>query len=61
MQKAHVWKLRLQAAGFPAASANHNVTINIPREKPEEWPLCLPLKLKHNDRAQDSLIPNKTF
>ena len=37
---------RFQAVNHPAASSNQNVTINIPREKPEEWPPCFLHKLK---------------
>ena len=43
----------------PAASANQNGTSNILREKLEEWPPCLPHKLKHSNTAKDCWIPNK--
>ena len=43
------------------ASANYNVTDNIPREKPEDEaaPPCLPHKLKQSNRMKEWLIPNK--
>ena len=48
-------------ANHPAASANQNVTINAPCEKPEEWPPCLAYKPVHSNRAKRWWIPNKTF
>ena len=35
------------------ASANQNVTINILREKPKQWPPCLPQMLRPSDIARD--------
>ena len=52
-----------EGLGLPmtqAASANQNVTDNIPHGKPKEWPSCLAHKLKHNNRGKDLWIPNKT-
>ena len=43
-----------------AASANQNVTNNIPLKKSEEWPLYVPHRLKHSYGAQDWMIPSKT-
>ena len=34
-----------RAANHPAASANQKVTVNIPREKLQEWPPCFSYKL----------------
>ena len=48
------------AGNHPAASANQNVAINIPRENSDEWTPCFPHKLKHTNGAKDSLIPNET-
>ena len=45
----------------PVVSANQNVTINIPRETLEEWPPCVPHKLKHRNREEDRWISNKPF
>ena len=47
----------LEISGLPilrAASANQNVTNNIPREKPEERPPCLADTHKKNERVMDS-------
>ena len=50
------------AANHPAVSANENVTINIPSEKPpEEWPPYLPQQLKQRNGTKDRRIRNKTF
>ena len=48
-------------ANHPAASANRNVTINIPCEKPEEWPPRSPQRPKHSSKATDRLISSKAF
>ena len=45
-----------------AASANQkNVTVNIPRKKPEECPSCLVHKLTHSNGVKDGWIPNKNL
>ena len=41
------------AASHPAAPANQNVTMNIPREKSEKRPSCFPHKLKRSNVAGD--------
>ena len=44
----------------PRASANQNVSINIPREELEECPPCFPHKLrKHNNGAKDDRFGTK--
>ena len=43
-----------------AASANQNVTNNIPLEKYEEWPPYVPHRLKHSYGAQNWMIPSRT-
>ena len=52
------WLLIAPAVNHLIASANQNVTINIPREKPKQWPPCSSLKLKHSNRDMDWRIPN---
>ena len=49
----------IEDSGIPvsrAATANQNVTINILREKPEEWLPCLPRKLQHSNGAEDDWL-----
>ena len=48
-----------QAGSQPAATANQNVTINIPHKKPEQWLPCVPHKLQHSNGAKGWLILNK--
>ena len=54
--------------GFGAAShvtrialANQNVANNIPREKSDEWPPCLPEKPEPSNREKDWLRARRTF
>ena len=54
------WRHRgFRAANHPTTSANQSLTINIPRENPEQRPPCFPHGLKCSNGANDGLIPNK--
>ena len=46
-----------RATNHLSPSVNQNVTVNIPSEKPEEWPSCFPRKLKPSNGAKDRLDP----
>ena len=48
--------IEVRAANHPAASANQNVAMTIPREKLHEWLPCFLYKLMQSNRAKDWLI-----
>ena len=43
------------------ASANQNVTYDIPHENPEDCPPCLAYKLSHSSRGKGSWVPNNSL
>ena len=59
---------RIRAVTDPCASANQDVTVNFPREEPEEWQASKHLLLLSSqsegercNRARDSWIPRIAF
>ena len=61
LASTHIRGGGVQAVNHSAALANENVTVNIPRENPGEWPPCLPYKPKPSNRGKDWWILNKAF
>ena len=50
-----------RADNHSRTSANQSIIMNIPHEKPEDYPPCFPLKIKHSNGAKAWRIGNRPF